>query len=67
MPKKKLREKSLEGWTRMGWYKVLRILRSGGSVIQVPCLLRPNFPIHKLNSKMKFVKVRITIQELGGK
>lgn len=56
--------KSLVGWTRKGWSRVLRILRSGGSVIQVPCLLKPNFPIHKLKSKMKFVKVRITIEEI---
>lgn len=62
MPKKKLRKKSLVGWTMIGWHK--RFTKS-----------HPNWKdrlfitgiMNKQTPYLADIKVRVTIQELGGK
>lgn len=65
MPKKKLREKSLVGYITKSWLKDFRFMRKA-CIANIPDLLR--YPKGKFFfSQYRKVKVRIIIQELGGK
>jgi hypothetical protein len=59
-----MKKKIKIGWARKNWDKIFRFHKNGESLLQVPSILKPSFPIYKLSSRFEFKKVRITIEEI---
>lgn len=59
-----MKTKSKIGWARKSWYEDFKFKRNGEALLQISSILKPSFPIQKLETADRFIKVRITIEEL---